>query len=70
MVLTDNDVNQGQHCHQHLKEYRKASGIPAKVVVAAMASNDVSIADPADPGMLDTAGFDAALPEIVRAFAS
>ena len=70
VVLTDNDVNQGQHCHQLLKEYRKASGIPAKVVVAAMASNDVSIADPADPGMLDTAGFDAALPEIVRAFAS
>lgn len=70
VVLTDNDVNQGRHCHQLLKEYRKVSGIPAKVVVAAMAGNDVSIADPNDPGMLDTVGFDAALPEIVRAFAA
>ena len=70
VVLTDNDVNEGRHCHQLLKEYRKASGIPAKVVVVAMAANDVSIADPSDPGMLDMAGFDAALPDIVRAFAS
>jgi 60 kDa SS-A/Ro ribonucleoprotein len=33
-----------------------------------MTANDVSIADPSDPGMLDVAGFDAAAPGLLAAF--
>jgi hypothetical protein len=45
---------------QALRQYREATGIPAKLVVVAMASNGFSIADPNDAGMLDVVGFDAA----------
>lgn len=70
VVLTDNDVNSGRHCHQLLRQYRDKVGVAAKCMVVAMAPVEVSIADPTDPGMLDTSGFDAGLPEILRTFAA
>lgn len=70
VVLTDNDVNGGQHCYQLLQKYRDKMGIAAKCMVVAMAPIEVSIADPKDPGMLDTSGFDAGLLEILRNFAT
>ena len=41
---------------------------PAKLLVCAFSSAGFSIADPSDPGMLDVAGLDASLPEIMRSF--
>jgi 60 kDa SS-A/Ro ribonucleoprotein len=38
--------------------YRKATGIPAKLVVVGMTATSCSIADPNDLGMLDIVGFD------------
>ena len=34
-----------------------------------MSSNGFSIADPADPGMLDVVGFDTATPQLISDFA-
>ena len=44
------------------------TGIDAKLVVVGMASNDFTIADPNDKGMLDVVGFDAATPQIISDF--
>ncbi|GAA4793994.1 TROVE domain-containing protein [Actinomycetospora chlora] len=69
VVLTDNETWAGPtHPHQALRRYRERTGIDAKLVVVGMTANDVSIADPSDPGMLDVAGFDAAAPGLVAAF--
>jgi 60 kDa SS-A/Ro ribonucleoprotein len=53
---------------QRLKEYRDLMGIDAKLLVLATAATEFSIADPNDRGMLDIAGFDSAVPEIMREF--
>jgi len=37
--------------------------------VVGMVSNDFSIADPADPEMLDVVGFDTATPQLISDFA-
>ncbi|MEJ2886305.1 TROVE domain-containing protein [Actinomycetospora aeridis] len=69
VVVTDNETWAGAiHPHQALVRYRERSGIPARLVVVGMTANDVSVADPADPGMLDVAGFDAAAPGLVADF--
>jgi 60 kDa SS-A/Ro ribonucleoprotein len=70
-VYTDNETNtRGQiHPSQALEQYRKSSGIDAKLVVIGLVANRFSIADPADPGMLDVAGFDTATPQLISAFA-
>jgi 60 kDa SS-A/Ro ribonucleoprotein len=57
------------HPAQELQKYRKVMGIPAKLVVVGMTATECSIADPKDPGMLDVAGFDASVPEVLRGFA-
>ena len=54
---------------QALRDYRHASGIEARLVVVGMVSNGFSIADPADPGMLDVVGFDTATPQLIADFA-
>jgi 60 kDa SS-A/Ro ribonucleoprotein len=54
---------------QALRDYRQASGIDARLVVVGMVSNGFSIADPADPGMLDVVGFDTATPQLISDFA-
>jgi len=67
-VYTDSETWQGAHASETLKQYRKTSGINAKLVVVGMVSNKFSIADPADPGMLDVVGFDSATPQIMTEF--
>ena len=57
------------HPAQALADYRRASGIDARLVVVGMVSNAFSIADPNDPGMLDVVGFDTATPQLVSDFA-
>ncbi len=70
-VYTDNETWAGQiHPFQALRQYREWSGIAAKVVVCGMTSSGFTIADPSDAGMMDVAGFDAAVPGIIADFAA
>ena len=70
VVLTDSETWAGDiHPAQALQEYRRASGIDARLIVVGMVSNGFSIADPADPGMLDVVGFDTATPQLISDFA-
>jgi 60 kDa SS-A/Ro ribonucleoprotein len=40
------------------------------LAVVGLTATDLTIADPADPGMLDIAGFDAALPTLLTDFSA
>ena len=43
-------------------------GIPAKLIVLAIAANKFSVADPEDVGMMDIVGFDTAIPHLIADF--
>ena len=69
IVLTDNETWAGEvHPSEALRRYRRKTGIPAKLVVAAMTATECSIADPEDAGMLDVVGFDTAAPHVIQDF--
>lgn len=69
VVYTDSETWAGPvHPVQALRAYREKTGIPAKLVVVGLVANGFSIADPADPGMLDVVGFDAAAPAVIAEF--
>ena len=72
IVYTDSETYYGSiHPCEALRQYRQASGIhDAKLIVCGMASNGFSIADPADPGMLDVVGFDASAPQVMASFSA
>lgn len=70
IVITDNEVNRGGSPARSLKEYRRESGINAKLVVMGMTATEVTVADPQDRGMLDVSGFDANAPRVVADFAA
>ena len=70
VIYTDSETWAGDlHPAQALRDYRRASGIDARLVVVGLVSNGFSIADPADPGMLDVVGFDTAAPQLISDFA-
>ncbi|HEU4411450.1 MAG TPA: TROVE domain-containing protein [Polyangiaceae bacterium] len=70
VVYTDNETWAGKvHPFQALRDYRQASGRPAKLVVVGMTATRFTIADPSDAGMLDVVGFDSAAPAILADFA-
>jgi len=70
VIYTDNETWAGSiHPHQALQEYRRKTGIPARLVVVGMTATEFTIADPTDPGMLDVVGFDAAVPSLITEFA-
>jgi 60 kDa SS-A/Ro ribonucleoprotein len=70
VIYTDNETWAGRmHPHQALERYRRETGIDAKLVVVAMTATRFTIADPSDPGMLDVAGFDSAVPNLIADFA-
>jgi 60 kDa SS-A/Ro ribonucleoprotein len=70
VIYTDSETWAGDvHPAQALRDYRRASGIDARLVVVGMVSNGFSIADPADAGMLDVVGFDTAAPQLIADFA-
>ncbi|MBO9540889.1 TROVE domain-containing protein [bacterium] len=69
VILTDSETWAGDvHPSEALARYRARTGIPAKLAVVGMVSNGFSIADPADPGMLDVVGFDTAVPQLLSDF--
>jgi 60 kDa SS-A/Ro ribonucleoprotein len=70
VIYTDAETWAGEiHPAQALREYRRASGIDARLIVVGMVSNGFTIADPADQGMLDVVGFDTATPQLISYFA-
>lgn len=70
VVYTDSETWCGEiHPFEALRSYRQATGIPARLVVVGMVANGFTIADPADPGMLDVVGFDTATPALMADFA-
>ena len=70
VVLTDDETWFGDvRPVQALRAYRAATGIDARLVVVGLRSDGFAIADPADPGMLDIAGFDAGTPARIADFA-
>jgi 60 kDa SS-A/Ro ribonucleoprotein len=70
VIYTDSETWAGDvHPVQALADYRRASGIDARLVVVGLVANEVSIADPTDPRMLDVVGFDTATPQLISDFA-
>jgi 60 kDa SS-A/Ro ribonucleoprotein len=69
VVYTDSETWAGTiHPVQALKSYRKEFNPEAKLVVVGMTSNEFTIADPDDTGMLDVVGFDASAPRVISDF--
>ncbi len=69
VVYTDNETWAGKiQPSQALQRYRNDRGLNTKLIVVGMNSNDFSIADPRDSGMLDVVGFDTAAPNIISDF--
>ncbi len=69
VILTDSQTWYGdKHPAQAVREYRHKTGIPAKLAVVAMASNQHTIGDPDDDGVLNVVGFDTATPQLVTDF--
>lgn len=69
VVYTDSETWAGRiHPTEALRQYRKRSGINAKLICVAMVPNRFSVADPNDAGMLDVLGFDASVPQVMSQF--
>lgn len=69
VVFTDNESWAGQiHPHQALRQYRDQVGHDVKLIVVALAANQFSVADPADPSSIDICGLDAAVPNLIADF--
>ncbi|HWF54850.1 MAG TPA: TROVE domain-containing protein [Solirubrobacteraceae bacterium] len=69
IVYTDSEPTTGVLSPaQALADYRRASGIDARLIVVGMVSGGLQVADPADQRMLDVVGFDAATPQLVADF--
>ena len=69
VVITDNDVNSGIKPSEAMKQYRAGMKMPqTKLVVVATQGSDYTIADPADPFMMDMCGFDSHGPKILQDF--
>ena len=69
VIITDNEVNRGQHNTAVLDDYRQKTGNgDTKLVVVGMTATGFSIADPNDPRQLDIVGFDASGPQVISEF--
>ena len=69
VIYTDNETWAGNiQPHQALEQYRRGSGLDARLVVVGMTSSGFSIAAPSDPGMLDVVGFDTSAPNLIAEF--
>ncbi len=71
VVITDSETWAGRtHPHQALVQYRKATGIPARLAVIGMTATEISIADPNDSGSMDFCGFDTNAPRVLTDFSA
>ena len=56
------------HPQVALEQYRKATGVDAKLIVVGMVANQMTIAYPKDKNTLNLAGFDTSTPELISMF--
>ncbi|UVK61208.1 Ro-like RNA binding protein [Streptomyces phage Angela] len=71
VIITDNDTWAGEiHPFQALKEYRKKTGIDARLAVLGVQATEFTIADPSDAGMMDFVGFDSNAPRVLADFSA
>lgn len=71
VVITDNETWAGSiKPTQALKQYRKDTGIDARLAVLGVASTGFTIADPTDSGQMDFVGFDANAPRVLADFSA
>jgi 60 kDa SS-A/Ro ribonucleoprotein len=69
LVITDKETWAGnRHPVQALAAYRREFNPAARVIVVGMTATGYSIADPGDPGVLNVAGLDGALPKLIAGF--
>jgi 60 kDa SS-A/Ro ribonucleoprotein len=68
IVMSDNEVNYGQHPATALNRYRKEMGLATKLVVCGTSTTSFTVNDPTDPNGLDVVGFDTAAPQIMADF--
>ena len=69
VIITDSETYFGKiHPFEALKQYRKWSGINAKMIVMATSTSGFSIADPSDSGMLDVVGFSSDVFQVINYF--
>ena len=68
-IYTDNETYAPNiHPQVALENYRKETGVDAKLIVVGMVANQLTIADPKDKNTLNLAGFDTATPELISMF--
>jgi hypothetical protein len=68
-VYTDSETYAPNiHPQVALEEYRRVTGIDAKLIVIGMVANQLTIADPKDKNTLNLAGFDTSTPELISMF--
>lgn len=71
VVITDNETWAGRtHPFQALKQYRKHTGIDARLAVFGVSASPFTIADPNDRGMMDFVGFDSNAPYALANFSA
>jgi 60 kDa SS-A/Ro ribonucleoprotein len=69
VLFTDNQTWAGrQHPVQALASYRQSLNPHAQVVIASMTATGFTINEPGDAGVLNLAGMDASLPQVVNGF--
>jgi 60 kDa SS-A/Ro ribonucleoprotein len=69
IVYTDSETYAPtRHPQVELEEYRKKTGINAKMIVVGLVGNSLTIADPSDKNTLNLAGFDSSLPQLITMF--
>lgn len=69
VVITDGETWAGEtHASQAIEDYRRKTGIDAKLIVINMVANRSRIGDPGDAGSLDIVGFDASVPTLIAGF--
>ncbi len=69
VVISDGESWAGDaHASQAIVDYRRKTGIDAKLIAINMVANRTSLADPEDAGSLDIVGFDASVPTVIAGF--
>lgn len=69
VIYTDSETWYGSvHPAQAIDAYRQKTGIPAKLVVVAMAANKFTVGNVNDGGTMTVVGFDSTVPEVVANF--
>jgi 60 kDa SS-A/Ro ribonucleoprotein len=68
-VVTDGETWAGKvHPSQALEAYRRTVNPAARVIVVSMTATGQAIGDPVDPGVLNVAELDGALPKLIAGY--